>query len=78
MSCKKRNSSVLYKNERDSPLRGTHLPMQETKDAGSIPGWGRPPGGWHDNSLQLSSCLENPMDGGTWKATVHGVAKSHT
>ena len=22
------------------------------------------------------SCLENPMDGGAWKATVHGVAKS--
>ena len=24
------------------------------------------------------SCLENPMDGGTWKAAVHGVAKSRT
>ena len=24
------------------------------------------------------SCLENPMDGGAWKATVHGVAKSWT
>ena len=24
------------------------------------------------------SCLENPMDGGAWKAAVHGVAKSHT
>ena len=23
-------------------------------------------------------CLENPMDGGAWWATVHGVAKSHT
>ena len=23
------------------------------------------------------SCLENPMDGGAWKAAVHGVAKSH-
>jgi len=22
------------------------------------------------------SCLENPMDGGAWKAAVHGVAKS--
>ena len=29
------------------------------------------------NSLQYS-CLENPMDGGAWKATVHGVAKSRT
>ena len=24
------------------------------------------------------SCLENPMDGGAWKAAVHGVAKSPT
>ena len=24
------------------------------------------------------SCLENPMDGGAWLATVHGVAKSQT
>ena len=29
------------------------------------------------NPLQYS-CLENPMDGGTWQATVHGVAKSRT
>ena len=24
------------------------------------------------------SCLENPMDGGAWKAAIHGVAKSRT
>ena len=24
------------------------------------------------------SCLENPMDGGAWKAAVHGVAESRT
>ena len=29
------------------------------------------------NPLQ-HSCLENPMDGGAWEATVHGVAKSRT
>ena len=29
------------------------------------------------NPLQYS-CLENPMDGGAWCATVHGVAKSQT
>ena len=27
------------------------------------------------NPLQYS-CLENPMDGGAWQATVHGVTKS--
>ena len=26
----------------------------------------------------LYCCLENPMDGGAWKAAVHGVAKSRT
>ena len=29
------------------------------------------------NPLQYSG-LENPMDGGAWWATVHGVAKSRT
>jgi len=24
------------------------------------------------------SCLENPMDGGAWKAAVHGVAEGRT
>ena len=31
----------------------------------------------NDNPLQYS-CLENPMDRGAWRATVHGVAKSWT
>ena len=38
---------------------------------------GRSPGEGNGNSLQYS-CLENPMDGGAWWATVHGVAKSRT
>ena len=42
-----------------------------------IPGLGRSPGEENDNPLQYS-CLENPMDGGAWRATVHGVAKSWT
>ena len=43
----------------------------------SIPGSGRSPGGGNGNPLQYS-CLENPMDGGAWRAAVHGVAKSQT
>ena len=35
------------------------------------------PGEGNGNSLQYS-CLENPMDGGVWEATVHGVTKSRT
>ena len=47
------------------------------RDAGSIPGSGRSPGGGNGNPLQYS-CLENPMDRGAWRATVHGVTKSLT
>ena len=49
----------------------------EVRDRGSIPGWGRSPGGGHGNPLQYS-CLENPMDRGAWQSTVHGVARSQT
>ena len=46
-------------------------------DPGLIPGSGRSPGEGNGNQLQYS-CLENPMDGEAWWATVHGVAKSRT
>ena len=46
-------------------------------DLGSIPGSGRSPGERNGNPLRYS-CLENPMDGGAWWATVHGVTKSWT
>ena len=40
----------------------------------SIPGLGRSPGEGDGNPLQYS-CLENPMDGEAWWATVHGVTE---
>ena len=49
----------------------------DIRDAGSIPGSERSPGGRHGKPLQ-HSCLENPMDRGAWRATVHGDAKSRT
>ena len=59
----------------------THLPMQEMQEnqetTGSIPGSGRSPGEGNGNPLQYS-CLENPMDGGAWQATVQRVSKSQT
>ena len=44
-------------------------------DLCSIPGSGRSPGEGNDDPLQYL-CLENSMDGETWRATVHGVTKS--
>ena len=41
----------------------------DVRDAGLIPRWGRVPGVGHGNPLQYS-CLENPLDRGTWLATV--------
>ena len=46
-------------------------------DLGSVPGSGRSPGEGNGKPLRYF-CLENPMDGGAWEATVHGVAKSRT
>ena len=46
-------------------------------DIGSIPGWGRSPGGGHGNPFQYP-CLKNPMDRGAWQAKVHRVTKSQT
>ena len=44
-------------------------------DLGSVPGSGRSSGEGHSNPLQ-DSCLENPVDRGTWWATVHRFTKS--
>ena len=49
----------------------------DIRDVGSIPGSGRSLGGGHSNPLQYP-CLENPMDRGAWRATVHRVTKSWT
>ena len=49
----------------------------DIRDVGLTPGLGRSPGGGHGNPLQYS-CLENPMDRGAWRATVHGVIESDT
>ena len=47
------------------------------EDPGLIPRLGRSPGEESGNPLQYS-CLENSMDRGAWRATVHEVAKSQT
>ena len=47
------------------------------EDPGLIPGLGRSSGEGNGNPLQYS-CLENPMNRGAWRATVHGITKSQT
>ena len=56
-----------------------NLPVDagDIRDASSIPGLGRFPGGGHNNPFEYS-CLENPIDRGAWWAIVHRVAKSQT
>ena len=74
-----RGVSVLTNVDEFHP--GKHNPGgsdgEESGDLGSIPGTGKSPGEGNCNPLQYP-CLENPMDRGAWRATVHGVTKSQT
>ena len=80
-----RPSLTLFSSEGQTPVPSSYFPggsegkasAYTVGDPGSIPGLGRSPGDGNGTPLQYS-CLENPMDGGTWWATVHGVAKSRT
>ena len=65
-------SSQLAPVVKNSPVHA-----RDIRDAGSIPGSGRPPGGEHGNPLQYS-WLENSLARGAWEATVHRVAESDT
>ena len=49
----------------------------DVRDSGLIPGSGRSPGEGHGNPHQYS-CLENPVDRGARRATVHGVSELDT
>ena len=49
----------------------------QCRDVGLIPGSGRSPGGGNGNPLHYF-CLENSMDRGAWRATVHGATKNWT
>ena len=60
-----------------SVIKNSPANAGDIRDVGFIPGLGRSPGGGNGNQLQYS-CLENPMDRGTWWATIYGVAKSRT
>ena len=72
-------SCMLLRSPGAAPL----APQKEISEAGDsgetglIPESGRSPGGGNGDSLQYP-CRENRMDGGAWRATVHGNAKNQT
>ena len=51
--------------------------METQEIMSSIPESGRSPEGGNGNPLQYS-CLDNSMDRGAWRATVHRATKSRT
>ena len=73
--------AVTHMHSSQRPQQGKDQKEAKLEDKigelGLIPDLGRSPGEGNGNPLQYS-CLENPMDRGTWWATVHGVAKSRT
>ena len=58
-----------------SVVKNLLVNAEDTGDKGSIPGSGRSNGGGNGNALQYS-CLENPMNRGAWRATVHRLTDS--
>ena len=78
MSCSAFREGLLYVGfPGDAVVKNPPANERAKGDEGPIPGLGKSPGGGNGNPLQYS-CLENPMDRGTWWATVHRVAKSRT
>ena len=61
----------------DSAVKDPPATAGEAGDVGLIPGLGRSSGEENGNLLQYS-CLENPMDRGTWCTIVYRVTKSWT
>ena len=64
----------VKKNKNKIKKKRIGLPMKKIQETW-VQSLGRAPAGGNGYPLQYS-CLENPMDGGAWRATVHGVAKS--
>ena len=75
MDCSPRGSSVHGIFQARVLEWGAIAFSGDIRDKGSIPGLGRSTGDGHGNPLQYSY-LENPIDRGAWRGTVHGVAES--
>ena len=70
---------ILYQLSYQGSPGGTSVKKSacQCRRRGFHPWVGRSPGGRNGYPLEYS-CLENPMDRGTWQATVHRVAESDT
>ena len=77
MSAVKHLYTLLWASQVALMVKNLPANAGDVRDAGSIPGSGRSPGGRHGNLLQYS-CLENPMDGGSWWPMAHRVTESDT
>ena len=72
--CKSSELGLIHSLTEGSPGGSVvnNLPAGDTRDAGSFPGSGRSPREGNGSPLQ-HSCLENPVDRGSWWAAVYGV-----
>ena len=75
----KKGDICVHTTSLPAGVTGKEPNAEDLRDASSVPGSGRWPGGGHGNPPQYF-CLENPMDRGAWRAPreVHRVAKSQT
>ena len=73
------HSAFHYEFYLFSPYNFIYLPASagEVRDTGSVPGPRRSPGGGNSNPFQYS-CLDDPVDRGTWWATAHSAAELDT
>ena len=60
-----------------SVLKNPPANAGDTEEAGLMPEWEKSPGRGNGNPLQYA-CLDNPMNTGAWRATVHGVTEGRT
>ena len=76
-SQKVRQDLVTEQQKQQQVVKNLPASIGDARGMDSVPGLGRHPGVWNGNLLQYS-CLENSMDRGAWRATVHEVSKSQT